>query len=96
MMETSQFNDICITCNFGPTCVRRKRHGKPVLFCEEFDDYQAPVIDKSPLVSEWGKKSEAEKNILNGIKGLCANCECLTFCSVPKNGGGIWHCEEYR
>jgi len=90
--SASEFNDLCQTCNFGPTCARRKHHNKPVWFCEEFDDYQ-PAPRK---MMEREKKSQTAAKASSLVQGLCVNCEYNLDCAIPKSEAGIWHCEEYR
>ena len=98
MADTLQ--GICITCNDGPICVRRKSHGKPVWFCEEFDDYTpSPVLTalSCNMLSSSGSfakfKIEGEKPVEHS--GLCVNCDNREKCSFPKLGSEIWQCNEY-
>ena len=97
MSDIVQFNDLCTTCNHGPTCVRRKHHGKPVLFCEEFDDYQPSAPKPFRAFADYGPEEKAEASRLSSARliGLCAFCESRDLCTIPKKEGGIWHCEEY-
>jgi hypothetical protein len=39
MQEYLEYRDLCMTCNYAETCFQRKTHGKPVWYCEQFDDY---------------------------------------------------------
>jgi glutamate dehydrogenase (NAD(P)+) len=32
---------------------------------------------------------------LNVKEGLCATCEKIVTCELPKSPGGVWHCREY-
>lgn len=92
MLSSSENRDLCMTCNYGPTCVRRKHHGKPVWYCEEFDDYQ----QSKPATVKRIRKSAVKKQSAPLLQGLCTNCENSQVCVIPKTEGGIWHCEEYR
>jgi hypothetical protein len=98
MANTLEYNDLCITCNHGPTCVRREHHGKPVWYCEEFDDYQPPPKGPVGLTAkeELAKESAMSEKISDLLPGLCCNCENNEICMIPKSEGGVWHCEEYR
>lgn len=98
MADIIEYNDLCTTCNYRADCVRRKHHGKPVLYCEEFDDYQPspekplrPFADYSP-----GEKLETSKLTSARSMGLCAFCENQDTCENANKNGGVWHCEEYR
>lgn len=98
MIDTLQ--GICITCNDGPTCVRRKSHGKPVWYCEEFDDYTPPPIKSAVSDSILAQddrliKSLESKTELTKYSGLCVNCEKRENCSFAKLGSEIWQCNEY-
>lgn len=89
MSETTKYSDLCSTCNHAPTCVQIKNIKRPVLFCEEFDDYVKPVHEKvREAVSEL--KEDYDKTM-----GLCCNCSNRDICTISKPNGGIWHCEEY-
>jgi len=92
MASSSENRDLCLTCNYGPTCVRRKHHGQPVWYCEEFDDYQPA----KPKAVKRERKSATAKRGSVIFQGLCVNCENNQICAIPKTEGGIWHCEEYR
>jgi hypothetical protein len=100
MQEYLEYRDLCMTCNYAETCFQRKTHGKPVWYCEQFDDYipQEPkatyTIDTTNTSSAASRK--VDKHKLNGLKGLCCNCENLETCTYPKPEEGIWNCEDYR
>ena len=98
MANTLEYNDLCITCNYGPTCVRREHHGKPVWYCEEFDDYQPPPKRPVGLTvkTERAREAAVAEKIQDLMRGLCCNCENNEICVIPKSEGGVWHCEEYR
>ena len=91
---------ICTTCNDGPTCVRRKSHGQPVWYCEEFDDYVLPSIKTfrsdsvlmpgSHLVEDRKAEQDTDKH-----SGVCINCSTRNECSFSELGSDIWQCNEY-
>jgi hypothetical protein len=90
MANTVEYKDLCSTCNYGPTCVRRQHHGKPVWQCEEFDDFQpAPKRTIPPKAAERKVRSS------RAVRGLCESCDNIDICSIPETDGGIWHCEEF-
>ncbi len=91
MTGTMEHKDLCSTCNEGPTCVRRRLHDKPVWQCEEFDDFQPAPKRTIVRIAAAERKVESRKL----LKGLCANCENIGICVIPKSDSGIWHCEEY-
>ena len=98
MTNIIEYNDLCTTCNHGPDCVRRKHHGKPVLYCEEFDDFQPPPEKTYRAFAEYDSSEKLETSKLASARnmGLCAFCESQKTCTIPKKEGGVWHCEEYR
>lgn len=91
-----EYGGLCSTCNNNSTCRFKRDPEKPVLYCEEFDDYTAPVSDDenisttTPLVRSDVKKKDSKK-----FKGLCVNCANRETCKLPKSETGVWHCEEY-
>ena len=99
MHEQLVYNDLCMTCNEAPTCFQRKIHGKPVWYCEQFDDYvpQKAKVSYTIDTTQSSKQSQlkVDKEKLNGLKGLCCNCENRETCTYPKSNGGVWNCEDY-
>lgn len=92
-----EYNDLCSTCNYGPDCARRKHHNQPVLYCEEFDDYQRSHRKPAKGFGEYEPKEMTELSKLSSARtmGLCAFCDNRDFCTIPVKEEGIWHCEEY-
>ncbi|UCC81263.1 MAG: hypothetical protein JSW64_07875 [Candidatus Zixiibacteriota bacterium] len=97
MTDIVEYNDLCTTCNYGSDCVRRKHHGKPVLYCEEFDDYQPPREKPTRGFAEYEpyEKTELSRLSEDRARGLCAFCDSQQTCTLPKKEGGVWNCEEY-
>jgi hypothetical protein len=98
MSDVVEYNDLCTTCNFGSDCVRRKHHGQPVLYCEEFSDYQE--MPQKPLKA-FGDYGAREKFVTSRLAtasamGLCPFCDNQGTCANSNRDGGVWHCEEYR
>lgn len=81
---------LCMTCNSGSICTRRKGIKFPVLFCEEFDGWR-PLNGQSPTVPAI----EDEESLLDARMGLCCNCGNRNSCTYQDSPGGVWHCEEY-
>ena len=92
------FNDLCTTCNYGSDCVRRSHHGQPVLYCEEFDNYQRFTRKAARKFGDYDpdEKLEMTRLVDSRSMGLCAFCENRETCANPGKAEGIWHCEEYR
>lgn len=98
MSEHMKYQGLCTTCNHAPSCVRMNNINMPVLYCEEFDDYQ-PSREKSfKGFAEYGPAEIAEISKLSASRemGLCAFCDNQGNCAISKSEGGVWHCEEYR
>ena len=87
------YRDLCSTCNRTGTCGTRSTPQRPILFCEEFDAFV-------PVSTSAGGKTVSPKSPgkqdATRYKGLCVNCENRETCTIQKDEGGIWHCEEYR
>jgi len=87
------YRDLCSTCNHKDICGTRSTPQRPILFCEEFDAFL-------PVSTSTGGKTVSPKppgrQEATRHKGLCANCENRETCTLHKDEGGVWHCEEYR
>jgi hypothetical protein len=92
-IEKDVINDLCITCNHYQICSTRRDRGRPIWFCEEFDDY-LPVKEME-LETDYKASFKKVKKEAQQFKGLCVNCENRKTCKLLKPNGGIWHCEEY-
>lgn len=93
MLLTVEKNELCTTCNHVDEClVPRSDSRRPVVYCEEFDDYSpAPPKEnfaKKPLFEPVREDFD--------FKGLCINCEHRDNCIQARTEGGVWHCEEYE
>ena len=87
-----EYNDLCVTCNYGPECTSRKNIVRPVYFCENFDDYTKPEQAEVEVRPTPGKAVDEKSQ---EFKGLCLNCDHRDTCAFPKPESGVWHCEEY-
>jgi len=81
---------LCLTCNGGSVCTRRKGIKLPVLFCEEFDDSTSPEVESRSV-----SVVEEEETVRDTAMGLCCNCGNHDLCKLQDSPGGVWHCEEY-
>ena len=93
MAMEEQSLGLCSTCNNKETCIRRKNIKFPVLYCEEFDDFDYSISVRS----KWSMASATlkEEDALDISMGLCCNCGNRDSCTLRRTPGGIWHCEEY-
>lgn len=97
MTDKKEYRDLCVTCNNFQICTSRKDFRRPVLFCEEFDDYVPPASSQETSTpSESPIKSKTEEKDYSLYTGLCVNCAHRESCTYLKPEGGIWHCEEYE
>ena len=101
MDKSTQNLGICVTCNNRPECLSFQnslRAGRPIWYCEEFDDFVPGMKSDSVNIKKKNsfKKPDYNKDIIPGrTMGLCINCENRKTCMLPSPAGGIWHCEEY-
>jgi len=86
-----EYNDLCSTCNHSETCALRAHSGRPILYCDEFDNFE-PASKKKVVRTAAVKEVKSSKL----RQGLCMNCENREFCVLPKSESGVWHCDEYR
>ncbi len=84
---------LCATCNHSLSCTFRRSVESPVLYCEEFD-CSSPSVPQVPHLTAV-PAPEPRENSSSGLLGLCSNCEGRDSCTLPKDEGGVWHCEEY-
>ena len=92
-LASRTYRDLCSTCNHASSCGTRSRPQRPVLFCEEFDAF-VPVSTSTS--GKTVSRKTPSKQDATQYKGLCVNCENRETCTMHKDEGGIWHCEEYR
>lgn len=84
---------LCSTCNHSLSCTFRRSVASPVLFCEEFDCSSPSVPPAFHLTAV--SAADPHENSSTSLLGLCSNCEGRSTCTLPKDEGGVWHCEEY-
>lgn len=95
---------LCQSCIHAPDCFHYQKSlsaGRPVFFCEYFDDAPpvAPAEKKNPGPEKPGRdwsKLHHFKDIPGRMQGLCLNCAKRETCTFPVLEGGVWFCEEYN
>jgi hypothetical protein len=97
MSQQAEYYGLCSTCNHAPGCPSAQDPNNPVLYCEEFDDYEPPA----PRSARRKTLAPAAPSTMEAVSpdrpmGLCATCENCQSCAFAEPEGGVWHCEEYR
>lgn len=77
---------LCMNCTNHPDCYYENNHGKPILFCEEFQCIAACNPYNEPVKND-GK--------INTSESLCNNCDLRQSCSLHKGDSPVIFCEEY-
>jgi hypothetical protein len=102
MQAQPQNTSICQTCVYQSECVHCRNcriMGKPVLFCENFDNRKLLQVSENEGIYSEERSSQFSKpgiELIPGrMKGLCMNCDNRRACRLPIREGGVWHCEEY-
>ena len=94
---TESRRGLCFTCVHRDSCTLHRPDQPPSLHCDEFVGEVAPprrvaMETGRPMVTRNpGADRDNQK-----FMGLCRICDLRETCTFPKEGGGIWHCEEYR
>jgi hypothetical protein len=84
---------LCVNCKHIKDCISQNIYSRTVQFCELHETYEPKVYAVNYVKSNNnGAKTPSD---LKYSKGLCANCELVTECTIEKPEDGIWHCEEY-
>lgn len=90
---SGQYRDLCSNCEHAAEHAGRGRPRRPIFFCEEFEVLGAVQVPEPD-------RAEAEPPVdtprADRPLGLCANCDLVDSCRLPRPEGGVWHCEEYR
>jgi len=91
---------LCATCVQAADCSYRARNDEAVWYCEEFMDSAAAPASASAELTVAGRGAvgadDTEVVELERGAGLCVNCRHNKTCLLPRNAGGVWHCEEYE
>jgi hypothetical protein len=89
---------LCGTCRNASTCMYLRSASKPILQCEEYEEFPPQPGNKPMEATMSMNKNNSANNPQEKSKyfGLCANCKHRETCTFPKPAGGVWHCEEYE
>jgi hypothetical protein len=87
---------LCSNCRHLGDCGILPKTAAPILQCEMYECGSSlrPRLSlaRPPKPADDEAKGEpADEELL----GLCANCDHLRVCRLPKPPGGVWQCEEY-
>jgi hypothetical protein len=94
LMEKLLDASLCSNCRNQSDCVFFMKADEPVIACEM---YECGFSSKSRLSLVKGKLAAAVDALAEEDypMGLCANCDNLKVCQMPKPQSGVWNCEEY-
>jgi hypothetical protein len=89
-------SSLCVNCKHLGDCIYPAKAAAAILECELYEC--GPAASPRLIVVKAKQHSSDESPGLSEDEalGLCANCESLPHCRLPKNPGGVWHCEEYE
>ena len=89
-------SSLCINCKHLGDCIYPMKAAAPILECEMYEC--GPPARPKLTVVKTKQLTSAESPELSEDEtlGLCVNCANLPRCHLPKNPGGVWHCEEYE
>lgn len=93
MLAAARTLDLCDSCSEADLCLSSPR--RPILYCEQFDNYTPPAKKKPVQVIKTNFHSEKNENDAK-LLGLCIDCDFRAECPFSKRQGGVWHCEEYK
>jgi hypothetical protein len=85
---------LCSNCRHMGDCTMLLKTETPVLRCEMYECGPSPrprlsLVRRPAAGADTGEPDGEE------LLGLCANCEHLKSCRLPKPAGGVWQCEEF-
>jgi len=94
LMEKLLDASLCANCRDQSDCVYFMKAGEPIIECEM---YECGSSSKPWLSLVKGKLAAAVDALAeeDNPMGLCANCDNLKVCQMPKPQSGVWNCEEY-
>lgn len=94
LMEKLLDASLCANCRDQSDCVYFMKAGEPIIECEM---YECGSSSKPRLSLVKGKLAAAVDAFAeeDNPMGLCANCDNLKVCQMPKPQSGVWNCEEY-
>jgi hypothetical protein len=92
--QTAAGQGLCSTCNHLESCGFRRDTQRPVIECDEFDNYVAPARPQGKTEAKASLTTQ-DKDDSRQYKGLCVNCGVRETCKLHSPDESIWHCEEY-
>lgn len=85
---------LCANCRLQSDCAFLAASTTPIVLCEL---YECGLADRPALrVLGRAPAAAAPESAEEAPLGLCATCEELAGCRLPRPAGGVWNCEEYR
>jgi len=89
-------SSLCVNCKHLGDCIYPTKAAASILECEMYECGPAAgprliVVKAKPHCADESSGLSADEAL-----GLCVNCANLAHCRLPKNPGGVWHCEEYE
>ncbi|MCU0540350.1 MAG: hypothetical protein MUF46_10780 [Desulfobacterales bacterium] len=85
---------LCSNCRHMGDCTMLLKNATPVTQCEMHECGPSPrprlTLVTRPAAGEDAGGPDGEE-----LLGLCANCDHLKNCRLPKPPGGVWQCEEF-
>lgn len=89
-------SSLCVNCKHVGDCIYPLKAAAPILECELYE-CGPPARPRLIVVKARQRLSEESPGLSEDeALGLCVNCANLPHCKLPKNPGGVWHCEEYE
>lgn len=85
---------LCSNCRHMGDCTMLLKTATPVIRCEMHECGPSPrprlsLVRRPAAGADTGEPDGEE------LLGLCANCDHLKSCRLPKPAGGVWQCEEF-
>ena len=94
MIRVGNSKSLCNTCVSSEDCSLVAVQESTTMFCEEFRNEDPP--EKKPEKDDESKSDDMSIINKDAPMGLCKNCDHFKECTLPKDSGGVWHCEEYE
>ena len=90
MSRRGDSEGLCSDCPQAEHCTLRAELPAIVWQCEE---YGPPAkIEEQAATAE---PQAAEPQVTTRRRGLCPTCDHQATCSLSREEGGVWRCEEY-
>ena len=89
-------SSLCVNCKHLGDCIYPTKAAAPIIECEMYE-CGPPASPRLTVVKAKQHSSDQSPGLSEDeALGLCVNCANLPHCRLPKNPGGVWHCEEYE